>query len=70
MKDIEVKLKQIFDFQYISKNKSLEDIIKSTESRYGIESDEYELYDDDLEIFAAGDIYLRNTQSMEGKEDE
>lgn len=70
MKDIEVKLKQIFDFQYIAKNKSLEDIIKSTESRYGIESDEYELYDDDLEIFAAGDIYLRNTQSMEGKEDE
>lgn len=70
MKDIELKLKHIFDFQHIAKNKSLENIIKSTESRYGICSDEYEVHDDDLEIFAAGDIYLRNTQSMEGKEDE
>lgn len=70
MKDIEVKLKQIFDFQHIAKNKSLENIIESTESRYDIKSDEYELYDGDLEIFAAGDIYLKDTQSMEGKKDE
>ena len=70
MRNIEEKLKQIFDFQRIAKNNSLENIIKSTESRYGIESGEYELYDDDLEIFAAGDIYLKDTQSVEGKKDE
>jgi len=70
MPKAETKLKQLFDFQRIAKNKSLENIIKATEARYRIGPQEYVLSDDELEIFAAGDIYIQGTHSTEDNEDE
>jgi hypothetical protein len=70
MSKTEVKLKQLFDFQRIAKNRSLEQIIKATEARYGIGPQEYSLSDDELEIFAAGDLYKQDTPSMENNKDE
>jgi hypothetical protein len=70
MPKIEAKLKQLFDFQHIASNKSLEQIIKTTEARYDIGTKEYALSDDELEIFAAGDLYKQHTPSMEDNKDE
>lgn len=70
MQKTELKLKQLFDFQRIAKSKSLEQIIKATEARYSIGTEEYALSDDELEIFAAGDIYIQDTPSLEDNEDE
>lgn len=66
----EVKLKQLFDFQRIARSKSLEQIIKATEARYDIGTQDYTLSDDELEIFAAGDLYKQDTPSMEDNKDE
>jgi len=70
MPEAETKVKHLFDFQRIAKNKSLENIIKDTEARYRIGPQEYALSDDELEIFAAGDIYLQDIRSAEDNEDE
>jgi hypothetical protein len=70
MPKMEVKLKKLFDFQRIARSKNLEQIIKATEARYGIGTQEYALSDDELEIFAAGDLYKQNTPSMEDNKDE
>lgn len=67
---MELKLEKLFDFQHITRNKSLEQIIKATEARYGIGTKEYALSDDELEIFAAGDLYKQHTSSMEDNKDE
>jgi hypothetical protein len=70
MPKTEAKLKQLFDFQHIARNKSLERIIKATEARYDIGTKEYALSDDELEIFAAGDPYKQHSPSMEDNKDE
>ena len=70
MPEAETKVKHLFDFQRIAKNKSLENIIKDTEARYRIGPQEYALSDDALEIFAAGDIYIQDTRSPEDNKDE
>lgn len=70
MPKTEAKLKQLFDFQHIARNKSLERIIKATEARYDIGMNEYALSDDELEIFAAGDLYKQHTPSREDNKDE
>lgn len=70
MPKMEARLERLFDFQYISRNKNLEQIIKATEARYAIGTKEYALSDDELEIFAAGDLYKQHTPSMEDNKDE
>ena len=67
---MKVKLEKLFDFQHIARNKSLEQIIKATEARYGIGTKEHALSDDELEIFAAGDLYQQQPPSMEDNKDE
>ena len=70
MPKMEAKLEKLFDFQHFTGNKSLEQIIKATEARYVLGAKGYTLSDDELEIFAAGDLYMQHTPSMEDNKDE
>ncbi len=66
---MEGRLKQLFDFQKIAKNKHLENIIEDIEAKYNRKSKKNLLSDDDLDIFAAGDVYPEKDCFLEEDKD-